>query len=328
MLASHIILIWLCYAHRMELRTLRYFVRIAEAGSISAASRQLRVAQPALTRHIRNLEKELGVSLFERTARGLLLSDAARQLLSDGRQILADLDHAKSRAQSFAPVIEGSVTVGITPSVSMILTNPLLKNMQRQAPSISLRIVDSMAGNGSEWLEWIRDNHLDFVVMYANENQTGLKCEPLLSENLHLVGKITESSEEREISFDDLSRFPLVLPSRMHPLRQILDRAAEAAGVSLYVAREANSLLETKSAIRWEGLCSILSPCAIWEERLHAEFLALRILNPSLPRRLDLIGPPDERGRPIAGLTRYAIKSTVCQLVDTGIWDAIIHADS
>src|SRR5579862_6654591 len=121
MLASHIILIWLCYAHRMELRTLRYFVRIAEEGSISAASRQLRVAQPALTRHIRNLEKELGVSLFERTTRGLLLSDAARQLLADGRQILAHLEHAKSRAQSFAPVIEGSITVGITPSVSIIL---------------------------------------------------------------------------------------------------------------------------------------------------------------------------------------------------------------
>lgn len=308
----------------MELRTLRYFVRIAEAGSISAASRQLRVAQPALTRHIRNLEKELGVSLFERTARGLLLSDAARQLLTDGRQILADLEHAKSRAQSFAPVIEGSVTVGITPSVSMILTNPLLKNMQRQAPSISVRIVDSMAGNGSEWLEWIRDEHLDLVVMYANENQAGLKNEPLVSEDLHLIGPM-RANDDKEISFDALSRVPLVLPSRMHPLRQIVDRAAEAAGLSLHVAREVNSLLETKSAIRWEGLCSILSPCAIWEERLHADFLALRIIDPSLSRRLDLIGPPHERGRPTAGLTRRVIRSTVCQLVETGLWEAEIH---
>jgi LysR family transcriptional regulator, nitrogen assimilation regulatory protein len=308
----------------MELRTLRYFVRIAEAGSISAASRQLRVAQPALTRHIRNLEKELGVSLFERTARGLLLSDAARQLLADGRQILADLARAKSRAQSFAPVIKGSVTVGITPSVSMILTNPLLKNMQRQAPSISLRIVDSMAGNGSEWLEWIRDEHLDLVVMYANDNQAGLKSEPLLSEDLHLVSPMRRS-EDREISFEALSQISLVLPSRTHPLRQIVDRAAEGAGISARVVREVDSLLETKSAIRWEGLCSILSPCAIWEERLHADFLALRIINPSLPRRLDLIGPPHERGRPTAGLTRRVISSTVCHLVETGLWDATIQ---
>lgn len=315
-----------CYAEHMELRTLRYFVRIAEAQSISAASRQLGVAQPALTRHIRNLEKELGVLLFERTARGLFLSDAARQLLADGRQILADLEHAKSRAQSFAPVIEGSVTVGITPSVSMILTNPLLKNMQRQAPSISLRIVDSMAGNGIEWLEWIRDAHLDFVVMYANENQTGLKCEPLLSEDLHLVGRIMRDCEDREIPFGALPRFPLVLPSRLHPLRLIVDAAAESAGVSLDVVREVNSVLDIKSAIRWEGLCSILGPCAVWEERLHEDFSTLRIVNPSLPRRLDLIALPNERGRPPVNLTRRVIRSTVGQLVEARLWDATMHA--
>lgn len=326
MLARHIILIWQWYARGMELRALRYFVRIAEAGSISAASRQLRVAQPALTRHIRNLEKELGVSLFERTARGLLLSKAASQLLADGRQILADLERAKSRAQSFASVIEGSVTVGITPSVSLILTNPLLKNMQSQAPSISLRIVDSMAGNGSEWLEWIRDAHLDFVVMYANENQTGLKCEPLLSEDLHLVGRITSDRQDRKIAFEAIPQFPLVLPSRMHPLRLIVDRAAQSAGVCLDVAREVNSVLDIKSAIRWEGLCSILSPCAVWEERLHEDFSTLRIVNPSLTRRVDLIARPNERARPSVNLSCRVIRSTVGQLVEARLWDATIHS--
>jgi hypothetical protein len=130
---------------------------------------------------------------------------------------------------------------------------------------------------------------------------------------------------DKEISFDALSRISLVLPSRMHPLRQIVDRVADAAGLSLHVVREVNSLLETKSAIRWEGLCSVLSPCAIWEERLHADFLGLRIVNPSLSRRLDLIGPSHERGRPTAGLTRRVIRSTVCQLMETGLWEAKIH---
>jgi LysR family transcriptional regulator, nitrogen assimilation regulatory protein len=311
------------YHRRMDLRALRYFVRAAEAGSISAAARQLRVAQPALTRHIRNLERELGVSLFERTARGLLLSDAARQLLSDGREILSAVESAKGRAQGFADLIAGEVTVGITPSVSMILTNPLLRNMQRQAPTISVRIVDSMTGNGSEWLEWLRSEHLDFAVMYDLKSSNELKSVPLLLEDLHLVGKL-EKPVGAEISLTSMAQYPLVLPSAIHPLRKLVDRAARERGVPLRIVREADSLLEVKSLIRWEGLYSILSPCAIWEERAHGELLAVRIADPPLTRRVNLVSFARGERRTAVQLTEDVIRSTASELTEFGHWDAVL----
>ena len=308
----------------MNIRALGYFVKIAEAGSFSAAARQLRVAQPALTRHIRNLERELGVSLFERTSRGLIMSDAARQLFSDGCQILADLERAKTRVQQFATVIAGEVTLAITPSVSLVLINPLVKNLEREAPYVSLHFVESMAGNGSEWLDWVRDGHLDFAIMYGSVNPSGLKLNTLAVEDLHFVGKTNDLEQAAEIQFSGLHQYPLVLPSRIHPLRQVVDKAAQEAGISLRIAREVDSLLEVKSIVRREGLCSILASCAVWEEREHGELFARRIVKPSLPRRLDVITLPDHRLRPAARLTESIIRSTAGDLINRGRWAAVL----
>ena len=307
---------------------MRYFVKIAEVGSLSGAARQLHVAQPALSRHMRNLERELGAVLFQRTARGLLVTSAAAQLLIDGREILNAVDEAEARVRRAATVIEGQVTVGITPSVSMVLTNPLLRNMQQRAPSVSLNIVDSMVGNGREWLDWLRDEQLDFAIMYGVENSIGLTCQPLALEHLHLVGKSDGIVKDSEISFTSVFKYPLVLPSAVHPLRQLVDQAALQTGVDLRPVRESNSVLEVKAMVRWEGLCSILAPSAVWEERQHGELFAFRIVNPSLPRQVNLITPA--KGRPGAAvrLTELLIRSTAHDLVEMRHWDAILASSS
>lgn len=305
----------------MELRALRYFVAIAELGSFSSASRMLHVAQPALSRQIRNLERELGVPLFHRTARGLLLSEGGAQLLDDGRHILDSVEQATARVRQNGASKREHVSVAITPSASMILTVPLFENVEHSKPSISLNVVESTVGNGAEWLDWIRERHLDLAIMYDVAKPPELRSESILTEELCLVGK-SGRQIGAQVGFDTLGQYPLVLPTSIHPLRQIVDRAALRAGVSLRIVEESNSVPEVKWMVRQGKVFSILAPCAVWQERRHKQLFASRIVRPSLPRQLNIIGLPASLRSPSVRSIVQEIKATMHQLVNAGNWNA------
>jgi DNA-binding transcriptional LysR family regulator len=99
-------------------------------------------------------------------------------------------------------------------------------------------------------------------------------------------------------------------------------RAVQRAGIELQIAEESNSMLEVKRMIQRGKLYSILSPCAVWVERQHKELFALRIVKPSLPRRLNIIGLPGSLRSPAARATIDEIKATIRELVEVGSWDA------
>src|SRR6201998_724701 len=102
----------------MELRHLRYFVAIGEEQHYGRASRRLRVAQPALSRQIQDLEKELGFPLFERLPRGVKLNAAGKVFLEDSPRILREVESAKLRAEQVAKGKAGTLRIGIATAVS------------------------------------------------------------------------------------------------------------------------------------------------------------------------------------------------------------------
>lgn len=306
----------------MNLRSLRYFVTIAELGSVSGASRLLHVAQPALSRQVRNLEADLGVSLFRRTARGVVLSESGRQLLTDGRRILELIEEATARVRENAPDDRERVSVAITPSVSMILTAPLLSNVERRTPSVSLSIVESNVGNGSEWLNWIYERQLNIAVMYDVDRMSELRSETIAFEELCLVGQFGRRRSKTAVSLKSLARYPLVLPTRKHPLRQIVDRAAREAGITLQIAAECNSVLEVKWMVMSGEVYSILSPCAVWEERRRKQIFAAQIVTPILQRRVNIICLPASLRSPAVRSVTDEIKLTIRQLIESAAWDA------
>src|SRR6476660_5984520 len=102
----------------MELRHLRYFVAVGEEQHYGRASRRLRVAQPALSRQIQDLEEEVGFKLFERLPRGVKLSAAGKLFLDDARRILQEVDEAKLRAERVASGKAGTLRMGFVESIS------------------------------------------------------------------------------------------------------------------------------------------------------------------------------------------------------------------
>src|SRR5258708_9597238 len=108
----------------MELRHVRYFIAIGEEQHYGRASRRLRVAQPALSRQIQDLEKELGFNLFERLPRGVKLNAAGKLFLNDTRRVLQELSEAAVRAGRVASRRSGTPRVGVTSNPSSSLSVP------------------------------------------------------------------------------------------------------------------------------------------------------------------------------------------------------------
>src|SRR5262245_48875521 len=126
------------YHHGVELRHLRYFVAVAELSNVSKAARRLRVAQPALSRQIRDLEHELGVPLLERSSRGVRLTEAGRIFAVEAREVLARTDAAVQSARAVARGEAGELHLGYAPSPTAELLPRALHAFHNVAPNVRI----------------------------------------------------------------------------------------------------------------------------------------------------------------------------------------------
>ena len=125
----------------MELRHLRYFVGVGEEQHFGRAAERLHVAQPALSRQIQDLEREMGFLLFDRLPRGVRLSAAGKLFLSDARRILQDVDEAKRRAERIALGKAGTLRIGIATAVSWHgLVVDSFREFRRRQPDVELEL--------------------------------------------------------------------------------------------------------------------------------------------------------------------------------------------
>jgi DNA-binding transcriptional LysR family regulator len=170
----------------MELRHLRYFVAVAEAGSITKAAQRLGIQQPPLGQQIRQLEAELNVQLFERAPKRVMLSNAGKQFLGDARQILASAHEAIARVRRFDRGEQGLLTVGFTSSASMhVLAPRILGAFSRAYP---LARVDVEERETYELILGLRRRKLDAAFMrFAPRDLPELASLQLLDEDMVLA---------------------------------------------------------------------------------------------------------------------------------------------
>lgn len=226
----------------MDLKQLEYFVRVAEHGSFSKASTVLDVAQPALSRQIRNLEVELKEFLFVRSGRGVALTPAGQRLFEHSVAILQLAQRAKVDLAAEHDVPVGRVVVGLPPSISRVLTVPLIEHFKQQLPSCELAVVEGLS---SHIIEWVTSGRVDVGLAYNPEAQAGVDIRPLRREPLGLVVPAASGSRQHALptlSMKDLPRYPLILPERMHAIRRLLETRAQHAGIKLTIAWEVSSI--------------------------------------------------------------------------------------
>jgi LysR family transcriptional regulator, nitrogen assimilation regulatory protein len=227
----------------MNLKHLESFVRVAEHGSFSRAAQVLGLAQPALSRQVRQLEIDLKIHLLERTGRGVVLTEAGRRLLSHGHAILQEVSRAEDdlAGSRFEPA--GHLVLGLPPSLSRDLAVPLVEAFKSQFPKATLSMVEGLSAHIAEW---IATGRVDLGLLHHPERLTHIETQPVHTEELVLLGRAASpaltGNNEVPLPLTDLARVGLVIPEPSHAIRRLLEDRAIQAGVRLRVAWEVSSV--------------------------------------------------------------------------------------
>ena len=155
----------------MELRQLRYFLGVCEAGSLLKASARLHVAQPALGQQMSTLEDELGVRLLLRSSKGVTPTSAGNAFLEHAKLVLADVERASQAVREAGSVPSGSVAIGLPTTVSLGATLPILRACRERLPQVRLKIVEAYSGFLKEWLQ---SGRLDVAILFGDKPESGL----------------------------------------------------------------------------------------------------------------------------------------------------------
>jgi LysR family nitrogen assimilation transcriptional regulator len=240
----------------MQLRHLRYFVKIVEAGSFSRAAATIHVAQPALSQQIAELEEQLGLSLLLRSARGVRPTAAGELLYREASTILRLMEQLPGIVRSESGAIEGTVSVGMSSTLAATLAGPFIEACKTALPKVTLKF--AVAASGSVKAR-VQAQTLDMAVVFEDELVSTFARQPLFRQRLFLIGREPLPDRSTSVSLEYLSGLPLILPSLPNVVRDVLDRAFAAAGVSPNIVAEADMLSSLLSMAR-TGIGSTIIP--------------------------------------------------------------------
>jgi LysR family transcriptional regulator, nitrogen assimilation regulatory protein len=288
----------------MEIRSLSYFVRIAELGSITRAASHLRVAQPALTRQVQRLEDELGVTLFTRVNRGVRLTEAGQKLLESATRILRDVERTSDeiRAQDAHP--SGKIILGITPTLCPVLAPELFSRMRQHYPMIELKVVHA----GMVRLEeMIIDGRVDLALLSELSRSRMIVSTRLAEEEMVLVTK-PGTRPFGIVTAAELRRTTLILGDG---LRAAMDALLAGLGIELKVQVELNDHETIRLMVQQGVGASILPHASVARECVRGLAEAHRLTASGIYRSLAL-GVAANRSSSIA---RDAVAQTLRQLL-------------
>ncbi|MFO1268382.1 MAG: LysR substrate-binding domain-containing protein [Rubrivivax sp.] len=311
----------------MDLRALRYFIAVVDAGSLSKAAASLHVAQPALTAQIKKLEGELGAQLLDRSHAGVTPTPVGLQLHQDARRLLADAAAMRERIQRSAASPEGSVTLAVPLLLVALLVGPLLVRLKAAYPRIRVFVLDDMSLMVRKAM---LEGRADLGILVDTPQVRGLACQPLAEEALFLAGRDREGAVRcewqggvRTVRFDVAAALPLVLQSPRFAIRQSVERIAAERGLALNVVHEHDSTRVLRS-LHLAGAGFTFSPAssAVEHPTPLDGWLRARIVEPEIVRRYHLAQPLHRGLTPAAAAVAEELQALVRELIDNGTWDA------
>jgi LysR family nitrogen assimilation transcriptional regulator len=300
---------------------LYYFYQTARLGSFSKAEDHLDVAQPALSRQVQLLEKELGAVLLERHARGVSLTENGRLVYERAAKIFGLMAEIRQSLDAVREQAAGPVCLGVPPIFPVSFTCNLVARMRARHPLVFLQITEGPTGLVRDWVE---SGYVDIGIISQSDNSKGLVEEKLLTEELFLTGVPGSAALKRQhVDVADLAELPMVLPRSPSGTRRLVERLASRRGVTLAPTIEIDSLTIIKDVIKSQAtpqspLYSILPMTACYQD-LEEGSLSMVPLQPKLTRTLVLATREDVPlslaarvvGREIAALLKESVTGQV-----------------
>ncbi len=211
---------------KMEIIHLVYFVEVAQTASFTKAAENLYVSQSTISKLIKNLENELGVSLFERTPKGVILTEAGELLITKAKDALTIIDNIRDEMADFAGIPSGVIKIGIPPMVSTLFPR-IIAAFSLRYPKIKIDLIEL----GSRRIErGLTESTIDIgVIVLPSLKNTELEYIPLLKDPLRLVCHVEHQlAREQIVDFKDLKQESIVLYGEGFTLRDhILEKCEE-----------------------------------------------------------------------------------------------------
>ncbi|QRY77890.1 LysR family transcriptional regulator [Pseudomonas sp. PDNC002] len=302
----------------MDVVQLKTLIHVAELGSLSKAADRLNIAQPALSRQIRQLERELGGYLFDRHGRGMEITDLGREVLEHATRIMEELEAIRGAVAGGNSAYRGSVIIGTTPTVAEIITVPLVSRIKAEHPNLGIRFASAFSGY---LLDWLQRGELEMAISYDPQPLHTLRIVPVMMENLMLVAPHGAGlSLDKPVAFAELAEQELILPSSRHGLRKILDDCARQLGITLRPSVEADSFGALIDLITHGFGWTVLPLASIYSRIQDGSLCAAPLVDPTPMRKLVIAYPAD---RKVSIATRYVADTfteIAADLIARNIW--------
>jgi molybdate transport repressor ModE-like protein len=303
----------------MDVRQLSTLVAIADHGTFSGAARALFTVQSNVSSHIARLERELGVTLVDRSHGGLT-EDGAR-VVERARRILREMDDIAADMASRDSLVSGQSRIGVIGTTARWLMPQFLGLLEQQHPNVRVIVQE---GATSALVPNVLSGQLNGAVIHLPVDDPELVIEPLFAENLLLLADERHPLATREvIPLADLDDVPLLLPPTGAALRRVLDRAAAAAGITLRAQAEVDGV-RLLASLALDGFGATIVPATAVPEWLQGSFC--RITVPELPRRVVAFA---RRRRPSPSAPTIAALDTLRDVIrDQGARQHGLHLDT
>ena len=268
----------------LDIRKIRFFVAAYETGSITRAAEREHIAQPALTVHIQQLEDELQVKLFERSAHGVNPTPAGKHFYGICQDLLRRLASVGEEMQAFSGEVAGSITAGIMPSICHGPLAPVLARYTAAYPNVAVRIVEGLSGTLAEW---VMSGEVDFAICNRPAATPGLALRLVVTDRLVLVSAPNSTRLPfAPCKLGDVTDLKLVLPSPNHFLRHTLDHHINRGDFRPVTTLEIDGQSATLQFVAHSDWSTILPTVALINEFGSSRFTINPIEDPVLSTEL------------------------------------------
>lgn len=270
----------------VSLRQVTAFLAVAEAGSFTRAADQLKVAQPALSQAIRELETSLGLRLFDRTTRRVELTAAGREFRDATVKIVGDLDFAVRNARDLAGRKRGRMVVAAPPLLAAAVLPQAIVEFSTQYPDVQISVVDAPT---TSIVDVVRSGGADCGIGTFPAGESGVQQTALMRDRLLLFCRADSPFAKAEsVRWSDLFRQPLIALSPTSAIRRLVEIGFESAQIPLTPAYEVHQMVTALSLIK-AGLGVAVLPTYAYSEAKFRQVVAKPLVEPEIGRDISMI---------------------------------------
>ena len=290
---------------------MRVFVTAARTLSFSKCAAALNITQPAVSRHIGEMEARYGMPLFTRGTSGVALTKAGGLLLSHAEGLLSAYQKMDYDMELLSQTSQGRLSIGASTTIAMYLLPPVLASFMELSGGVE---VSMLSGNSENVEQWLRDGTVDIGFVENASRRPWLHYEPLMADELVLVaGTQGRYGALEAVTPDELRGLPLVLREKGSGTREIIERALSRCGLSigdLNVVIELSSTEAIKSFVRSSDTLAIVSVIALHRELADGSLRIVDIDGIDMPREFATAVRPGEFSGLNARFHGFVIRET------------------